>query len=134
MTSYNCSHEKVCMLHFCIEINIAFTGLLFHINSAVIYSLSPSKHISRLTLVSDSCWKCCIYTEYLSTYCCTYSLPVQLLTYWSSLKEKLKYQVPCACRPGVSEFRAAYILCWFFFYLFIYFVVMQMTWKISGCT
>ena len=31
-----------------------------------------------------SCWKCCICTDCLSTYCCTYFLPVQLLTYWSS--------------------------------------------------
>jgi hypothetical protein len=42
------------MLHFCIEINILFTGLLFHINSALIDSLSPSKHIWSLTLFSDS--------------------------------------------------------------------------------
>jgi hypothetical protein len=54
MTSHNCKRENVFMLEFCIEINIPFTGLLFHISSASIYSLSPSEHISSLTLISDS--------------------------------------------------------------------------------
>ena len=107
MTSYKCKPEYIFMLQFCTEINVLFTGLLFHINSALIYSLSPSKQISNLNLVGDSwyicednkiyfCkhnwsvkspfffWKYCICTACLSTYCCTYFLPVQLLTYQSS--------------------------------------------------
>jgi len=31
MTSYNCKPENIIKLQFCIEINIPFTGLLFHI-------------------------------------------------------------------------------------------------------
>ena len=54
MASHNCKREKVFTLQFCIEINIPFTGLLFRISSASIYSLSPSGHIWSLTLVSDS--------------------------------------------------------------------------------